>query len=203
MQGVNKKSFIIITLWIIAFLASVESAFALYYYGGGYDGYDVKLGSNTDIVTISSAADQTFILGDSATVISAITVTVDVGQITAANDIRVKIPAVLGMTWDTTDTSATIAGSASSKVSATVSYSDSKTLLIDVTTKGISNLTLYIDGIGTTVAATDDKKKTIGLPSSAATFTGGSYDGYAFGWNSDAAEAELALFLGRFFLLFE
>lgn len=200
---------------MLMLLAGVTRAYALYYCGGGYDGYDVKLGSNSDIVNISSAADQTFTFGDSATVISAITVTVDAGQITATNDIRVKIPAALDMTWDTTVATATITGDASAKVSTTVTYESSgRTLVIDVTTNfaigdsiiisdlsfknfnsvEYSNLTLSIDG-GAATTAIDDKKKTISLSASTATFTGGSYDGYAFGWNSDA---ELS-----FFLLFE
>lgn len=207
-----KRSFIILTLAIIALFANAQSAFAAdldayVYYGGSYDGYATAAGANADVVSISSAANQTFVTGDSATAISAITLTMDVGQtgggITTANDIRVKVPAALDMAWDTTVTTATITGTASAKVSTTVSYPDSKTLLIDVTTNfangdyitvsglyfksfnsmGISNLTLYIDGSGTTVAATDDKKKTISLPASTATFTGGSYDGYALGTN--------------------
>lgn len=196
-----KRSFIILTLAIIALFASTKSAFALYYYGGNGDGFDVAIGGNADVVTISSAADQTFTVGDSATAISTLTITQEVGQsgsgINTTNDIRVKIPTALDMTWDTTDISATIAGSASGKVSSTVSYPDSKTLLIDVTTNfanadyitvsglsfknfnslGFNNLKLYIDG-GTTIAATDDKKKTISLPASSATFTGGSGDGF-------------------------
>ncbi|MDP2930347.1 MAG: SdrD B-like domain-containing protein [bacterium] len=194
------------TLAIIALFTVSQEALALYYYGGNGDGSDVAMGANVDLVTISSAADQTFVTSDSTTAISTLTITQDVGQagggINTTSDIRVKIPTSLDMTWDTTDTSATIAGSASSKVSATVSYPDSKTLLIDVTTNfangdyitvsglsfknfnsiGFSNLTLYIDG-GATVAATDDKKKTISLPASSATFTGGNGDGFAIDSN--------------------
>ena len=54
----------------------------------------------------------------------------DAVQITAANDIRIKIPATTGLLWDTTDTTATIAGSAAAKVSGTVSYTDAGKTLI-------------------------------------------------------------------------
>ncbi|MHC4902274.1 MAG: DUF2341 domain-containing protein [Planctomycetota bacterium] len=85
---------------------------------------------------ISSGANQTFTAGDSATAISAITVT-DHSQtptITAADDLRIRIPAAFNMDWDVFDTVATISGSASAKVSTTVSYEDSdKTLVLDVT----------------------------------------------------------------------
>jgi hypothetical protein len=130
-------------------------------------------------LTISSSADQTFEKNQAATLIQPINIKYypTNGTITAANDIRIKIPASFNMTWDTTDTSATIGGSAASKVSSTVSYPDSKTLLIDVTedfkagdTLTISDLNftnfsdqsfkdhpqLSIDG-GTTMAATDSK----------------------------------------------
>ncbi|PIY82871.1 MAG: hypothetical protein COY78_04470 [Candidatus Omnitrophica bacterium CG_4_10_14_0_8_um_filter_44_12] len=196
---------------IIALSAKAQSAFAgdldaYVYYGGSYDGYATAAGANADAATISSAAAQTFTTGDSATAISAITVTLDVGQtgsgINTTNHIRVVIPASLDMAWDTTDTTATFGGSASAKVSNPVSYPNSKTLLINVTTNfangdtltvadlsfknfnsvGLSSLTLSIDG-GTTTAATDDKKKTISLPASTVTFTGGSYDGYTLGTN--------------------
>jgi len=54
----------------------------------------------------------------------------------------------LNMTWDTTDTSATIGGSAASKVSSTVSYPDNKTLLINVTQDFSAGDTLIISGLG-------------------------------------------------------
>jgi photosystem II stability/assembly factor-like uncharacterized protein len=130
-------------------------------------------------LTISSDANQTFSVGGPTTAILPITVTDD-GQtpvITAANDIRIRIPATFNMTWDTSDTTATISGGAVGKVSTTVSYPDSRTLLIDVTsnfagsdsisvsglsftsfsaTSSADNLELDIDNNGT-ADATDDK----------------------------------------------
>ena len=49
--------------------------------------------------TISSAANQTFVVGDPSTTISAITITATAAnQIKKTNDIRVRIPAGLNMT---------------------------------------------------------------------------------------------------------
>lgn len=197
-----KKSAIIITLTITALLASAGNAFALLYTGGNGDGFDVAIGANSDVVTIGSAA-QTFLVGDSATAITTIAIEMEAGQpgggINTTDDIRVKIPASLDMAWDSADTTATIGGSASGKASTTVSYEDlDKTLVIDVTTNfanednitvsdlsfkdfdsvGFDNLELEIDNAGTT-AATDSNRKTVSLPVSSATFTGGNGDGFA------------------------
>jgi hypothetical protein len=85
-----------------------------------------------DVLTISSAASQTFDLGDPPTAISPITITEgDTPTITAADDIRITIPAGFNMTWDATDTTANIVGA---DVSSTVTYEDSNaTLVLDVT----------------------------------------------------------------------
>src|SRR6266545_3587727 len=85
--------------------------------------------------TISSAANQTFVVGQAATAISAITVTdAATALITAANDIRIRIPASFIMTWNTAITTATITGTGATKVSTTVSYEDAgKTLVVNVT----------------------------------------------------------------------
>jgi len=62
--------------------------------------------------TISSAANQAFTKGDPATLALAITVTESAGtpKITAANGIRLIIPAGFNMTWDTSIVSATVSG---------------------------------------------------------------------------------------------
>jgi hypothetical protein len=102
---------------------------------------------------ISSGDNQTFTVGDPTTAISAITVT-DHGQtpvITAANDIRVRIPAAFNMDWDIFDTVATISGSGAAKVSTTVSYEDSdKTLVIDVTSDFAASDTITISDLSFT-----------------------------------------------------
>lgn len=65
-------------------------------------------------------------------------------EITAANDIRIQIPAGVNAVWDITDTTATLGGTALANASATVSYPDTKTLLIDVTTNFANSDTLTV-----------------------------------------------------------
>ena len=128
---------------------------------------------------ITSAADQIFNVDQTATAISTITVCdASSATITLTNDIRIRIPSTFNMTWDTSDTTATIGGNASAKVSTTVSYEDSnQTLVLDVTSDFVSgdyitvsdlsftsftavssadNLEMEVDNLGT-VADTDDK----------------------------------------------
>src|SRR5207247_1524800 len=85
--------------------------------------------------TMASAANQLFLVGQAATAMSAITVTdAAAPSITAANDIRIRIPASLNMTWNTALTAASLSGSGASKVAPTVSYEDGgKTLVLNVT----------------------------------------------------------------------
>jgi hypothetical protein len=141
-----------------------------------FQGYKVSESSH---MTMVSSADQTFEKDQATTPIQPISIKYHPsnGPITATNDIRIIIPASFNMTWDTTDTAAAFGGSAATKVNNTVSYPDSKTLLINVTqdfsagdTLSISDLSfsnfsdqsfkdhleLSVDG-GTTVAATDSK----------------------------------------------
>lgn len=68
-------------------------------------------------------------------------------QITTANDIRIRIPAGVNAYWDVADTTATLTGTASAKASATVTYPDTKTVLIDVTTNFAGSDTLIVDGL--------------------------------------------------------
>ncbi|MBI4577261.1 MAG: hypothetical protein HY722_13465, partial [Planctomycetes bacterium] len=54
--------------------------------------------------------------------------------ISAANDVRIRIPSTFNMSWDTGLTTATIGGAASAKVSTSVTYEDvNKTLVLDIT----------------------------------------------------------------------
>jgi len=99
--------------------------------------------------TIASAANQVFVVGQGATAIAAITVTdAATPGITAANDIRIRIPATLTMTWNTGLTAATLTGSAAGKVAPTVSYEDGgKTLVLSVTTNFAGNDQLVVSGL--------------------------------------------------------
>jgi hypothetical protein len=68
--------------------------------------------------------------------------------ITAANDLRIRIPAALNMTWDTSVTTVSVSGSASGRVSTTLlAYEDgNRTLVLDVTSTFNYDDTLTISG---------------------------------------------------------
>ncbi|HUD25058.1 MAG TPA: DUF6701 domain-containing protein [Burkholderiaceae bacterium] len=136
--------------------------------------------------TLSSAASQTFAVGQASTAASNMTVTDDpnVPAITVANGLRIRIPAGFPMTWDTTVTTVTLSGTASAKVSTTLgAYEDSgQTLVLNVTSNfaagqtltisgpkltsftatGFTNLQLVTAGAGGATASTDNRWKTIG-----------------------------------------
>jgi hypothetical protein len=82
--------------------------------------------------SVSSADDQVFQVGQSATPISPITITDgNTSDITAANDIRIAIAtSTTGMLWDTTDTTAVISGTGAAKVSTTVRYERGGSVLV-------------------------------------------------------------------------
>ncbi|MCI0401405.1 MAG: DUF2341 domain-containing protein [Gammaproteobacteria bacterium] len=99
--------------------------------------------------SLSSAANQTFTVGDPVTAISTITVTDAslTATITAANDLRIRIPSTFNMIWDTSDTSALIGGNSAAKVSGTVSYADSRTLVINVTSNFAAGGQIMVSGL--------------------------------------------------------
>jgi large repetitive protein len=131
-------------------------------------------------MSISSGANQGWNVGSAATTMSTLTISEDATpSITAAADVRVRIPAGFPATWNTSGTTATLGGTAASKVSATVSYEDAgRTLVLNVTsnfavgdqltvaglqfanftaTAAATNLQMVIAGSGGATAATDDK----------------------------------------------
>src|SRR5207253_10048692 len=68
--------------------------------------------------------------------------------ITAANDIRVRIPSGFNLSWNTALTTATITGSGAGKVSPTVSYEDAgKTLVLNVTSNFAGNDQIVVSGL--------------------------------------------------------
>jgi len=99
--------------------------------------------------TISSAANQTFTVGQAATAMSTITITDAVAPtITAANDIRVNIPAGFNMTWDPSVTTATITGGAAARVSTTVTYANgNRTLVLNVTSNFAGSDQIIVSGL--------------------------------------------------------
>ncbi len=99
--------------------------------------------------TISSEADQQFYIGQATTSASTITYTDSLfPQGLASNDIRIVIAtSTANMRFDTHDTSISVGGTASGKVSTTVSYEgDGSVMVINVTSNFSSNDTLTISG---------------------------------------------------------
>src|SRR5439155_1219107 len=99
--------------------------------------------------TLASAANQVFAVGQAPTAIAAITVTdAATPGITSTKDIRIRIPASFNMTWNSALTTATLTGTAASKVSPTVSYEDGgKTLVLNVTTNFAGADQLVVSGL--------------------------------------------------------
>ncbi|MBU4251765.1 MAG: Ig-like domain-containing protein [Candidatus Omnitrophica bacterium] len=189
---------------IVLFFSSICVAFAdIGFTGGSYDGYGANVSVDFNLggpdVTISSAANQSFVVGQASTAISSITITDSTGgAITALNGLRIRIPSVFGMVWDTTKTTATISGTASAKVSTVVSYEGlGQILVLNVTANFLAGEYITVGGLSFTsftAAASPDylgldiyntgasyikDNKTIQIISSAGVlFAGGSYDGY-------------------------
>jgi hypothetical protein len=161
------KSIAIIT-FVVFYLMCPGVAHALYFDGGFGDGTALAIGDSRSwgffggpgrgeatimtatqtLMTFTSTEDQTFFLYDPATSASNILVRQDTAigpGVTDANNLRIVIPSGLAMSWDTTLTTVTLGGSAAGKVSTTVSYPDSKTLLLDVTAD-------FVDGDAVTVS---------------------------------------------------
>ncbi len=101
--------------------------------------------------TISSASNQTFVIGQASTQASIVRITDNTGaaEVTLSNDIRITIATTsgFGMEWDTSVTTPSFDGSGSGKVSGTVSYPSPSELLIDVTTTFDAGDTLTVSGL--------------------------------------------------------
>src|SRR5205823_6041693 len=99
--------------------------------------------------TIASAANQVFVVGQAPAGLSPITVTdAAAPTITAANNLRIRIPATINMTWNTALTTATLTWSGAAKVSSAVSYEDGgKTLVLDVTADFAANDQIVVSGL--------------------------------------------------------
>ena len=107
--------------------------------------------------------------------ITAITVTDTVPEITAINEICIRINAATNAAWDQTDTTATIANTGVAVVDPTVSYPDNKTLLLNVT-NGF--------GAGDTVVVSDLSYMGYTAPTAGAVLT----------WAIDNADCSLATY---------
>ncbi|MDH3569746.1 MAG: DUF11 domain-containing protein, partial [Gemmatimonadota bacterium] len=133
--------------------------------------------------------------------ISPITVTdyASFGTVTAARDLRIRIPTGFPMTWETGDVAATLGGSAAGKVSPTVSYENGgRTLWLDVltdfvpgdvltisdlsyanftTSAALNRLELVLAGAGAGTAAQDLNSISVG----AATISSATYQTFVVG----------------------
>lgn len=196
-----------IFVWVCSFL---EDGFCSQYTGGIGDGWyalestDFSLGGPN--VSLSSSAGQIFTVGQTTTAISSKTITDSTGgSITSLNDIRVRIPSGFNMEWYTQDATASVSGTASGKVSTTVSYAGSnKILVLDVTSNFSSGEYITLGGLSFTnfsvvsdsdnleldiynsgnPYATDNKYIQVKAAASAP-FLGGSGDGWGAAGSSD------------------
>src|SRR5439155_933692 len=91
----------------------------------------------------------TFVVGQAPTAMSEIVVTDNASPlITAANDIRIRIPSGFNMTWNTALTTATISGGDAAKVSTTVTYADGgRTLVLTVTSNFGAGDQIVVSGL--------------------------------------------------------
>jgi len=195
----------------VLLLSSAVSAFAdTGFTGGSYDGYSTGVSADFALggpsVTVSSVANQSFVVGQGSAVISAITITDSTGEaINADNDLRIIIPSGFSMQWDTTQTSAVITSSISFKISPLVTYENSnQTLVLSIIydfSEGdsfiISGLSfagfsaaspasnLGIDIYNTGVSYAKDDKTIQIISNEDVLFTGGGYDGYAASGSED------------------
>jgi hypothetical protein len=99
--------------------------------------------------TIASGAWTTITAGTGAALPILTVDPVANGQITAANDLYIRIPGTLDAVFDTSLTNLTFGGP-TAKVQATVTYPDSKTLRINVLSDFVSTDVLTIDGLAFT-----------------------------------------------------
>jgi len=86
--------------------------------------------------SLSSAANQTFAVGDPPTPMSTITITDNAvtATITKKADLRIRIPSIFNMLWDTSITTVTIGGAAAAKMKPALRpYEDGgRTMVLDV-----------------------------------------------------------------------
>jgi hypothetical protein len=120
------------------------------YGGGSGDGYDELSGPGfvlTDATSLISAKDQIFFMHELT--VSAASFVVTCGyQITAADDIRIKIPDDFNMLWANAHTEAVIDLSSAGAVSTTVSFANGdKTLVLNVTSDLTGGDVLTVSGL--------------------------------------------------------
>src|SRR5438034_10930332 len=97
--------------------------------------------------TISSATNQSFIVGDSSTAASAMTITDNQGIFNQGHDISIVIPAALSMIWENTVTTVTITGSAAAKVSTTPTYTSNSCVQLSMLAKFVAGDQIVVSGL--------------------------------------------------------
>jgi len=120
------------------------------YGGGDGDGWFVLTGDSAFLGWGASSAEaQSFNLSGVPVAMSTLTVQFSGACVpTDTSDLRLIIPSGLSATWDTSDTSALISGSASGKISSTVSFAGSnKIAVFDVMSNFADGDQLVITGL--------------------------------------------------------
>ncbi|MBF0479075.1 MAG: hypothetical protein HQL26_06295 [Candidatus Omnitrophica bacterium] len=122
--------------------------------GTGYSAAFARA-ATVSLIGMSSGSAQSFLPSAASTPVSTMTIYQDTAiggtSITAANDIRIKIPSGLNMTWNTGITSAAIGGPSMAKVAPDVTYENSgKTLVINVSADFVNGDSVTVGGLSLT-----------------------------------------------------
>jgi hypothetical protein len=147
------KTMLMLAAAAAALVVNGSNAWAALYFGG--PGASSAMGAMTNdvllgpLITISSAANQSFARGYAPVAISTITITDDPAApgIKSGTPIAVWIPAGFPMTWDEAELTPVFGGTAAGKVGA-ISYSNSnQRLVIAVTADFVAGDTLTIGAL--------------------------------------------------------
>jgi hypothetical protein len=119
--------------------------------GSGWDMGGDELGGPVGAPSFTSAANQTFNVGGPPTLASTLYLNDDPAYptITAANDIRLRIPAGFNMRWDTSVATVFLGGPAAARLGATVkAYEDSdRTVVLEVLTDFVAGDSVTVDNL--------------------------------------------------------
>ena len=121
--------------------------------------------------SLSSAMDQVFTVGAADTPAATFFVTdAQIAVIKATNDFMIRIPPTFNMQWDTSLINVSIGGSASSKVSPMVSYADTRTLVVNVTTDFANGDFVSVSGLELRIFSAPSPISNLELDVNASTF---------------------------------
>ncbi len=128
-------------------VASGTKSTSLSWTGSGHEGNVGLLVFKANGISAVGVANQSFVLGQSPAPAATVTVTARGGQITAGSNFKLVLNPLLPLTFDTSVTDVTIGGTASDKVSSTITYEDSKTAAFNVTENLDEDETITVDGL--------------------------------------------------------